>query len=362
MELLFITPSDKVGGGNRVMFELAARLARAHQVTCAFPRSPARPKYRLSSGISPVAVGIGSNSKYSVLINLVFLLKWLIENKKRFAAVVSTGQITGILLPFIKHLRLFNFIQTDEYAIFEQGHLRDLPLLYRIYRRLMDRSLKHPGIGFIFNSAYTHRLFTEERPGRPAEPVVIHPGVDPAVFNPDGRRPSTSPWCISSLARRHALKGLGILLAAYHSLSPEVRSLASWNLITNDRLEDRDIPHSFRILRPQDDGQLARLLRQTDIFLSTSLWEGFGLPALEAMACGCAVITSRNGGCAEYAVDGVNCLTYEPKDHLALAWLIGRLIADRRLASRLAAEGILTASRFTWESSAKKLLALLEGF
>lgn len=360
MEILFITPSDKVGGGNRVMFELAARLARSHRVSCAFPRSPAVPKYRLPPGITTKALGIKSRSRYAVLANLGFLFRWLAENMKRFDAVVSTGQITGVLLPYLRHPRLFNFIQTDEYAIFEQGHLQGRPFLYRIYSRLMDRSLTDPGIRFIFNSSFTHRIFTTMRPGRPADRIIIHPGVDPAVFYPGGRRPLGQPWRISSLVRGHALKGLNVLLAAYGSLSAEARSSASWSLITNDPLHNMRIPPEFAIHRPQDDGQLSQLLRDTDIFLSTSLWEGFGLPALEAMACGCAVITSRNGGCDEYAVDGSNCLTYQPDDHLALAGLIKRLMEKSDLAPRLAANGIRTARRFNWEASADKLLALLE--
>lgn len=343
------------------MFELAARLARTHRVTCAFPRSPARPKYGISPLVTASGIGIVSSSRYSVLANLAFLLHWLVNNKGRFDAIVSTGQITGLLLPYVRHHRLFNFIQTDEYAIFEQGHLRGMPLLYRLYSRLIDRSLRAPGIGFIFNSSFTHRLFTTMRPARPATKIIIHPGVDTNVFNPNGRPQNPANIKISSLVRSHALKGLGVLLAAYRDLAPEVRSRVGWSLITNDRLAGRSIPSEFTIHQPQDDRQLAGLLRETDIFLSTSLWEGFGLPALEAMACGCAVITSRNGGCSEYAVDGVNCLAYQPDDHLALAGLLNLLIADRSLASRLAAGGIRTARRFTWEASAAKLSALLEG-
>lgn len=361
MKVLFVTPSDKVGGGNRVMFELAARLSRRHTVTCAFPISPSGPKYHLSPRVTVAAFGIRSGLKHSVLVNLVFLLRWLASNNLRFDAVIATGQITGLLLPYVKHRRLFNFIQTDEYAIFEQGHLRGMPALYRIYSRLMDRSLGTPGIRYIFNSSYTHRVFTTLRPARPAPRIIIHPGVDMAVFHPEGRRTSPSTIRVSSLVRGHALKGLEVLLAAFHSLPADARSRAGWSLITNDRLEGRVLPTEFTIHRPRDDSQLAGLLREADIFLSTSLWEGFGLPALEAMACGCAVITSRNGGCAEYAAEGVNCLTYEPNDHIKLADLIKRLVENQSLASKLSFEGIRTASRFTWEASAKKLLDLLEG-
>ncbi len=50
------------------------------------------------------------------------------------------------------------------------------------------------------------------------------------------------------------------------------------------------------------------------IFISTSWWEGFGLPSLEAMACGCALILTDAGGVNEYAIANENCLMYEPKN------------------------------------------------
>lgn len=359
MNLLFVTPSDKVGGGNRVMFELAARLSRRHRVACAFPRSPGRPKHGIAPGIRTVAAGFGSGLRLSIFPNLLSLYGWLSANKAGFDAIVSTGQVTGILLPGIRHRRLFNFIQSDEFAIFEQGHLQGRPLLLRAYRRLMGRSLRSPGIRYLFNSSFTHRVFTTIRPGRAAPALIVHPGVDHAVFNPSGRRRREGKPVVCSLARGHALKGLDVLLKAYECAPPGAREKASWRLLTNDRLEGFRLPRGFAVHRPQNDSELAEHYRQTDIFLSTSLWEGFGLPALEAMACGCAVVTSRNGGCDEYADHGRNCLVYGPADHSALAGHIRRLIADPRLGSRLAAGGIESSRRFTWEASAERLEALL---
>ncbi|HBE73253.1 MAG TPA: hypothetical protein DDW31_04060 [candidate division Zixibacteria bacterium] len=361
MNILFITPSDKTGGGNRVMFELAARLSRRHRVTCAFPRSPGRPKYRIAPEIRTVAAGFGSEHKYSVLPNLLSLYGWLTANKNGFDAIVSTGQITGILLPYLRHRRLFNYIQSDEYAIMEQGHLRGRPLLLGLYSRLMSRSLVSPGIRCLFNSEFSLRAFTSRHPGRGDPGAIIHPGVDATVFRPALHRDGRAPLTIASLARPHALKGLDVLLRAYRDLPAETRAMARWRLITTDDLQKCGVPGSFEIIRPQNDTELAGLLQQADIFLSTSLWEGFGLPALEAMACGCAVVTSRNGGCDEYAVHGRNCLTYPPGDPAALAGHVQNLLGDSALRSRLAAEGVRTARRFSWEASAGRLLEILEG-
>ncbi len=360
MNLLFITPSDKIGGGNRVMFELARCLQPRHRVTCVFPRSPARPQYPIAPGIRSFPVGIVSRQRLSVLANLVFLYVWLRRNIGDFDAVLSTGQITGILLPWLRHRRLINFIQTDEFEIFRQGHLARHPLLYRIYAHLMEHSLRHPRIEFIFNSSYTHRLFTSIRPGRPVPKRIVTPGIDTDVFHPWGRSRPGPRLAVCSLGRSSALKGLDVLLESFHLLPQDIRRRTAWHLIAYDRDLGRRLPPEFSLSRPCGDRPLADILRRSDIFLSTSLWEGFGLPALEAMACGCAVITSRNGGCQEYAQDGVNCLTYPPHHPQALAQCLQRLVVEPQLRRRLAHRGTATALNFTWQKAAAALEKILE--
>jgi glycosyltransferase involved in cell wall biosynthesis len=79
------------------------------------------------------------------------------------------------------------------------------------------------------------------------------------------------------------------------------------------------------------------------------------------MACGCAVVTSQNGGCDEYAVDGFNCLVYPPTDHVGLTKQAEKLMSDADLRQKLAGGGLSTSARFTWEASAQALSAFLEG-
>lgn len=359
-ELLFLTPSDKIGGGNRVMFELAARLYPRYRVTCAFPRSPGRPKYRLPRCLRPLPLGLPAESKWMVLPNLLLLLRWLRLRARDFSAVIATGQITGVLLPYVKHPRLYNFIQTDEFLIFQQGHLRNRPWLYQIYSALIRRSLGAPGISYLFNSDFSYRRFVQAMPDYRGKKIIIHPGVDPSVFHPDNQSRSPEDLRIVTIGRGHFLKGLHILLQAHRKLQAGRAAGARWQIINYDDLSSFSLPPDFEILRPRNDDQLADILRRSHLFISTSLWEGFGLPALEAMACGCAVITSDNGGCREYAVPEHNCLVYPPQDHQLLAEQIARLAGQPRLRERLAKNGLATARRFSWENSARKLLNILE--
>lgn len=119
------------------------------------------------------------------------------------------------------------------------------------------------------------------------------------------------------------------------------------------------VPLTF-FQRPSDL-ELARLYSECDIFVSTSWAEGFGLPPLEAMACGAPVVMTDTVAGREYARHEENCLLIPPKDSEAAAQAILRLIADDRLQNRLRENGPMTAAQFKWEDAADRFeKALLE--
>lgn len=83
-----------------------------------------------------------------------------------------------------------------------------------------------------------------------------------------------------------------------------------------------------------------------------SLYEGFGLPALEAMACGAPVVASRTTGLGEAV--GEAALTVDPSSVDELAAALARVLADEGLRARLIAAGRARAAEFTWEKSAER--------
>ncbi|HUV72999.1 MAG TPA: glycosyltransferase, partial [Anaerolineae bacterium] len=89
-----------------------------------------------------------------------------------------------------------------------------------------------------------------------------------------------------------------------------------------------------------------------------SLYEGFGLPPLEAMACGTPVITSDSSSLPE--VVGEAGLMVPARDSAALAAMIGKVLADSDLREGLVRKGLLRAGQFTWEAAGEKLLTIYE--
>jgi len=84
------------------------------------------------------------------------------------------------------------------------------------------------------------------------------------------------------------------------------------------------------------------------------LYEGFGLPPLEAMACGTPVVASDASSLPE--VVGEAGIMVEPRDVRGLAEAMGRALTDKHLRAELRAKGLERAKRFTWERAARETL------
>jgi glycosyltransferase involved in cell wall biosynthesis len=107
---------------------------------------------------------------------------------------------------------------------------------------------------------------------------------------------------------------------------------------------------------PQDD--LPALLSGARLFVFPSLYEGFGLPVLEAMACGTPVLCSNVSSLPEVA--GEAALLVDPIDVKSMAETMNRLLQDEGLRTQLVKRGFQQVRRFSWERCARETLAVLE--
>ena len=108
-----------------------------------------------------------------------------------------------------------------------------------------------------------------------------------------------------------------------------------------------NFPMELIVHPPQD--VLVQSYQEADLFLFTSLYEGFGMPPLEAMACGLPVVTTDCGGVREFVIDGYNCLLADPGDTHQLAGHLEKLLNDMELRKMLAENGRQTALSFRYE-------------
>jgi glycosyltransferase involved in cell wall biosynthesis len=106
------------------------------------------------------------------------------------------------------------------------------------------------------------------------------------------------------------------------------------------------------------DAELPSLYRAAKIFCYPSLYEGFGIPVLEAMSCGTPVLTSARSSMPEVAGEAARYV--DPYDREDIARGLAELLADRALTQRVVGLGLERARQFSWEKTARTILATLE--
>ena len=121
-------------------------------------------------------------------------------------------------------------------------------------------------------------------------------------------------------------------------------------------LEDSQLQEFVHLPGYIADEDLPALYSAATVFAFPSLYEGFGLPVLEAMACATPVVTSNLSSLPEVAGDAA--LLVDPRDTEAIGQAIRRVFEDSRLRQELVRKGLEQASRFGWQKAARRLLGL----
>jgi glycosyltransferase involved in cell wall biosynthesis len=136
-----------------------------------------------------------------------------------------------------------------------------------------------------------------------------------------------------------------VIAGAWDRRYPEARRL----------VEVHGLEKRVRFLGPAAEAELPLLYSAATLFVFPSLYEGFGLPVVEALACGTPVACSDRSSLPEAAGDAA--LLFDPDDAGAIARAVGRLLADEPLRAELAARAPGQAARFSWEQTAAATLA-----
>jgi glycosyltransferase involved in cell wall biosynthesis len=182
---------------------------------------------------------------------------------------------------------------------------------------------------------------------------VVSCGVNAKIFFPDGHRdPRTVLMLYHPGPRKGASDGLAALEIVRNRL-PDLR------VVVAGAVPARSLPSWVAAHWSPSDAALRREYSTASALLYPSRYEGFALPPLEAMACGCPVVTTRVGAVPEYAADGKNAFVVEPGDVNAMALRIEALLRDPPLRMRLAAAGRRTAAGFNTDAAGESLERVL---
>ena len=151
-------------------------------------------------------------------------------------------------------------------------------------------------------------------------------------------------YCTSKLkGSKDGIAALKILKGKY----PEIRAI-----IFGVDERPSELPKWMEYFNnPKEEVLVSKIYNEASIFLSTSYSEGWGLPPMEAMACGCAVVTTASGGVEDFAIHNETALLCKAGNISEMVEDIGLLLNDKEIRYRLALNGSNYIKKFTWKKS-----------
>ncbi|MCL2551352.1 MAG: glycosyltransferase [Actinomycetia bacterium] len=196
---------------------------------------------------------------------------------------------------------------------------------------------------------------------RPERIHTVPIGADARLFAPDPAVPEVPGRIVTTSSADVPLKGLVFLVEALAKLRaqrPEAHLVVVGTRPEKGpvarAIEDFGLGGAVDFVKGISDEELVDLLRSAEVACVPSLYEGFSLPAAEAMATGTALVATTGGAIPEVAgPDGETCLAVPPGDAGALALALDRVLAEPGLRRRLADAGrARVLARFTWARAA----------
>ena len=202
--------------------------------------------------------------------------------------------------------------------------------------------------------------------GIPEERIsVVYEGIDHQLFKPTSRRLVDYPYLLF-VGNEHPRKNFVGLLKAFNNLKSK-RRFKDLKLVkvgeagglkfrkhTLQVINELNIPRDVVFTGYVAEEDLPAYYSGAECFILPSLYEGFGFPPLEAMACGCPVIVSNVASLPE--VTGEAAIKVNPYHPYSLARALEMVLTDERLKRELVAKGFERAKQFSWEKAAKETL------
>jgi glycosyltransferase involved in cell wall biosynthesis len=176
--------------------------------------------------------------------------------------------------------------------------------------------------------------------------AVITAGIDENIFYPREKRRSNKKRIIS-LGREVDWKGFWELETAMKNLFKKRKDF-EWVVYSAHDTPKPTAEAPFILVKSPYGKDLAELYASCDIAVNPSWHEGFAQPALEAMACGCAVVTTKIGA-EDFIKPEENCLLVEPKQSGQIEEALEKLLDDKSLCEKIAGSGFETSKEFYWD-------------
>ncbi len=331
MKIAYITPDLGLSGGIRVIFEHCRRLrARGHETYLAALSGETAQGWYRGLGVPIVRLDDLPGLKPEVIFATGA------ETPHAVNALAEAGLAEAGLAA-----RNFYLIQGQD-AYFEPGNRERVDRGEATYRMRDFR----PVCVSQFLADWLAADFGRD------DAVVVRDGIDLEVFYPDPAFPATGhARVLIEGAAGQPMKGVEDSFAAVEPLDVEV-----WHLTADPTTPAR----TDRLWYRPDADTIRRVYSSSQIMIKMSRMEGAGLPQMEAMACGCAVVSTTAGGIPEYCADGETALLVEPGDIEGARAAVEQLLENSEFSGRLVRSALERAKRdFAWDDKIDALERIL---
>ena len=340
----------RISGGNRLLFEYANRLKKEGQEVRWFVLAKHIKWYRLDKVIMacvqgmtiippevidwvdntiPIEILPANHPKYIPDADILVSTAW---QTAEFVAKLSA--VKGVPFYFILHYESL-------WARYKSRAVKtyDLPMKKLVISSWLKGMLK-------------------EKHGQTAD-VIVTPVNQDMFFCEEKKWNSTRRICM--LHHDYNWKGYEDGIKAVKEVITQGHDLEL--VVFGEKLKDPqplfdsagfDFEYHYRPTRER----LRKIYCSCDIFLCSSWYEGLGMPAMEAMACRCSLVTTDTGGCLDYAIDEQTALVSAPRDVTGLSRNLIRLLEDEALLKSLSEDGYRKINEFNWEENCDRLICL----
>ncbi|MHB1764894.1 MAG: glycosyltransferase family 4 protein [Gammaproteobacteria bacterium] len=283
----------------------------------------------------------GSDYNYSILKDVdilfddnfltknIFACSWQVAHFVTDYTAIWDSFLDGAERP---KLNAYIIIQNFEDNVLFSGKLAERAKVAYSYRRLFGDNLKKIVISEALAEYYAKD-----------NPLVFQDAID-NIFTYKVNYKDRGNVILFPL-RKEESKGSKYMIDAYSLLSK-----SSYKFIAYGNMNKSLVPDGIEYHFKPTNKELVELYNQAAIFVSSSLIEGFALPVCEAMASGCAVITTDSIGIRDFCVDEENCLIVPIKNSKAIVDKINFLMDNEGFRYNLSIQGRITASKYNYNN------------